>query len=80
MTSAELRATAMNLPAAERAALAQDLIASLDAEDADPRADALWLAEIERRSREIDEGRGDLVDSDQVHAEISERLRARVGR
>jgi len=70
----------MSLPPEDRAALAKDLIARRDAADADPSADALWLAEIERRSREIDEGKGELVDSDQVHAEISARLRARAGR
>jgi hypothetical protein len=42
MTTIEIRASALNLPAPERAALAHDLIASLDAEAADPCADALW--------------------------------------
>ena len=80
MTTIEIRAGALNLPAPERALLAHDLIASLDAEDADPRADALWAAEIERRAREVADGKVALVDADEVHAEIAQRLRARTGR
>ena len=42
---------AMELPVSERAALAADLIASLDGE---PQQDveAAWAAEVERRARE----------------------------
>ena len=46
MTTAELRANVLSLPTEERAALAHELIASLDAEDVDPQADVLWTAEI----------------------------------
>jgi putative addiction module component (TIGR02574 family) len=42
---------AMELPASERAAVAADLIASLDGE-ADENVDAAWAAEVERRARE----------------------------
>jgi len=56
------------------------LIASLDAEDADPNADSLWATEIERRTREVAEGKVALVDADEVHAEAARRLRARAGR
>ena len=73
-------AVVQELPAPERAALAHDLIASLDAEDQDPRADTLWAAEIERRAREASDGKVTLIDSDEVHAEIAQRLRARTGR
>ncbi len=57
-----------------------DLIASLDAEDADPNADSLWATEIDRRSREVAEGKVTLVDADEVHAEAARRLRARAAR
>jgi putative addiction module component, TIGR02574 family len=80
MTTIEIRTSALNLPAPERAELAHDLIASLDAEDPDPRADTLWAAEIERRAREVADGKVTLIDSDEVHAEIAQRLRARTGR
>jgi hypothetical protein len=71
MTTVEIRASAMNLPAAERAALARE---------ADPRADALWAAEIERRAHEVADGNVTLVDADEVHAEIDRSLRERTGR
>jgi putative addiction module component (TIGR02574 family) len=80
MTTIEIRAGALNLPAPERASLAHDLIVSLDAENADPRADALWTTEIERRAREVADGKVDLVDADEVHAEIARSPRARTGR
>ncbi len=80
VTTIEIRASALNLPASERAALAHDLIASLDAEDPDPRADALWAAEIERRAREMADGSVNLVDADEVHAEIARRIRTQTAR
>ena len=80
MTMVEIRVSALNRPATERAALARDLIASLDAEDADPRADSLWAAEIERRARDVADGKVALVYADGVHAEIARSLRARTGR
>ena len=67
-------------PTEERAALAHDLIASLDGEDADPAADALWATEIERRARDVADGKVALDDADEVHAEAARRLRARAGR
>jgi putative addiction module component (TIGR02574 family) len=80
MTTAELRATALNLPEDERAALARDLIASLDGGSADPGADAAWLTEIDRRAREVAEGNVTLADAADVHAEVASRLRTRAGR
>jgi hypothetical protein len=80
MTTAELLTSALSLPLQERAALAHDLIASLDAEEADPRAETLWADELARRSREVLEGKADLIDSGDVHAEAAMRLRARAGR
>ena len=43
----QLTAAALQLPAAERAQIAEALLASLDAED--PLWEAAWLAEAERR-------------------------------
>jgi putative addiction module component (TIGR02574 family) len=80
MTMAELRSNVLSLPTEERAALAHDLIASLDGEAADPNADSLWATEIDRRAREVAEGKVTLVDADEVHAEAARRLRARAGR
>jgi len=80
MTMAELRSSVLSLPTEERAALAHDLIAILDADYADPNADALWATEIERRVHEVADGKVALVDADEVHAEAARRLRARSGR
>jgi hypothetical protein len=43
----------------------------------DLQAEALWAAEIERRAREVADGRVALIDSDEVHAEIAQRLSGR---
>lgn len=43
----------------------------------DPQAEALWAAEIERRTREVADGKVTLIDADEVHAEIAERLSGR---
>jgi putative addiction module component (TIGR02574 family) len=80
MTTVELRSNVLSLPAEERAVLAHDLIASLDAEDADPNADALWATEIDRRAREVADGKVALVDADEVHDEAAKRLHAMAGR
>jgi putative addiction module component (TIGR02574 family) len=80
MTTAELRANVLSLPSEDRAALAHDLIVSLDAEDVEPQVDALWAAEIERRAQDVAEGKVALVDANEVHAEAARRLRARAGR
>ncbi len=80
MTTAELRSSVLSLPTEERAALARDLIASLDAEAADLNADSLWATEIDHRAREVADGKVALVDADEVHAEAARRLRALAGR
>ena len=49
-------------------------------EKVDPPAESLWATEIERRAREVADGKVALVDADEVHAEIVERLRTRTGR
>jgi putative addiction module component (TIGR02574 family) len=46
---------ARELPEPERVELVEELIADLDGSDED--VDAAWAAEIDRRTREIDEGK-----------------------
>jgi hypothetical protein len=43
----------------------------------DPQFEALWAAEIERRAREVVDRKVALIDADDVHAEIAERLSGR---
>ena len=72
----QLLTAALALPPDERALLARELIESLD-EAADPDAASAWVAEIERRSREIDDGSAALEDWGPVRDQIVARLRAR---
>ena len=72
----DLRARALELPRDERASLAHDLLESLDEPLEDPAdVEAAWLAEVQRRMREIADGSADLVDWDEVRAEALARLR-----
>jgi putative addiction module component (TIGR02574 family) len=74
-TLEKVRSQALNLPEAERAELAQNLIASLDG-TADAGAQAAWDAEILHRLAEIDSGTADLIDRE----ELRRRMRARMSR
>ncbi len=70
----DLLSTALSLPTHERARLAHELIVSLDqSEDAD--AGETWLAEIERRAREVDSGSVALEDWTTVRARWGARWR-----
>lgn len=63
---------ALSLSPNDRAMLADHLLASLDGPN-QKEIDAAWAEEAERRMREIDEGKVELVDGELV----MERLRAR---
>lgn len=70
----------LELPDEERGALAALLLRSLEPDDGDEPTgeewEALWAAEIDRRLREVAEGKVELVDGDQVDAEIRALLDA----
>ena len=55
MDSKRLFEDALRLPEEARAALAAELIATLD-DESDPNAEALWSEEIRRRLEEVDSG------------------------
>jgi len=59
---------ALELPANDRAALVEGLIASLDKPD--PALDALWLKEAESRLAAYRSGELSAVDADEVFAEL----------
>ena len=65
---------ALHLSTAERAALASELIASVDGEP-DVDADAAWAAEIERRARRALAGESQGTDWSIVRARIEAGLR-----
>jgi putative addiction module component (TIGR02574 family) len=77
MSSAALKHAldlALELPEEERAALAHDLLASLDGP---PDADAAqaWEAEIAQRLDELESGRAQTVSAEEALRRIDERLR-----
>ena len=69
-----LRDAALALSEAERAKLARDLIASLDGPAEDDVAEA-WDIELCRRINEVEAGKAQLLDAEDVLA----RIRARTG-
>lgn len=69
----KLRQDALQLPKAERAALAHDLVQSLD-EPADADFTAAWDAEILRRLDEVDSGRAVTFDRREFTLRVRERL------
>ena len=70
---AELLSEALHLPIEARAALADSLLDSLDAE-VDPNAEEAWRDEMYRRLQEIDSGSVQLIP----WRDTKRRLRARL--
>jgi len=70
-----LRNEALNLPDAERAELACELVQSLDG-PADADAAKEWEAEILRRLDAVDSGRTQIID----RTEFARRMRERLAR
>ena len=69
----ELLAEVLKLPLSERAALAAEVLASMDGE-ADADVEAAWLVEIERRGRRVLAGESQGIPWEQVSARIEKRL------
>ncbi|HET8800266.1 MAG TPA: addiction module protein [Marinobacter sp.] len=77
MTALELenlRNAAMTLSEPERAALAKDLVASLDGPADEDVAEA-WDREICRRIRQIDSGEAELLDAKAVLSRARDRIK-----
>ena len=62
------------LSTADKAALLRVLLEELDG-PSDADADAAWTAEIQRRSREIDEGSVQCIPADEVFRKIDALVR-----
>jgi|HubBroStandDraft_2_1064218.scaffolds.fasta_scaffold403265_2 hypothetical protein len=76
--TAEKVAEMLALPQEDRAYLAHKLIASLDGTaDPDPDAEAEWNDVIDRRSREIEEGKVECRPVEETLREIRAELHAR---
>jgi putative addiction module component (TIGR02574 family) len=67
LTFEELEAAALKLSKERQEELVHALILSLKADqEQDPAHEQLWMEEIERRCRDIDEGRATLIPGEEV--------------
>lgn len=73
MTRALLRSTALALPPHERAALAAELLESLDNVENEQDVAAAWDAEIERRIVQIERGEVETISAEQVMRRLGKR-------
>jgi hypothetical protein len=78
MRTEDLLAAALDLPTKERARLAHELLVSLDDDEGepDPGWEEAWCVEIERRLRDVREGKAVLEDGPTVLREIEAELDA----
>ncbi len=72
-TYEEVVSAALSLSPEARAVLAEQLLASL--ETSQEEVDAAWRVEIERRVKEIEEGRVRLIPGEQVMSELRAQLK-----
>ena len=75
MSTDELLAEALRLTRADRAHVAEELLSSL--EESDEAVAAAWATELERRSRDVAEGRVQTTSWDGARAEILKELAER---
>jgi putative addiction module component (TIGR02574 family) len=69
----EIANAALALPPQARALLAEDLIASLEASQ--DVIDEAWRVEIERRIKDIRDGKVELIPGEQVMSELRAQLK-----
>ena len=70
----DLEQEALRLSAEERASLAHKLILSLD-DPHEAELDEAWLAEADRRARQIDRGEAQPIPADEVRRKARKLLR-----
>jgi len=75
MSTDELLAQVLRLPRSERARVAGEVLSSL--EEPDDVVAAAWAKELDRRSRDVAEGRAQPVDWETARAQILEELEQR---
>lgn len=71
----ELLAQALQLPMDERAMMAHELLLSLDSEPVDDGYEEAWEQELANRVKLLHEGKAELLDWREAHAEIRKELR-----
>jgi putative addiction module component (TIGR02574 family) len=74
MNTRTLENEALALPVQERAKLIERLLDSLDSLPAQ-EAEVLWLDVAQRRAREIDEGKVQLLTPDELERRVQARLK-----
>ena len=74
LTKEQIRNAAMELPAEEREELAEELMYSITAAEADA-IDAAWLAEVQRRSAEFQAGKTTARPIEEVLARLEAKAR-----
>ena len=74
MNAANIEEEALALPLRERAKLVERLLDSLE-NLPEPEAEALWLDVAERRAREIDEGRVQLITPEELERRVRAQLK-----
>ena len=70
-----IRDEALALPLEKRAALAHDLLQSLEENESDPAAAAAWVRLIEERARAVEDGTAELVEWSAVRERLAARWR-----
>lgn len=76
MSDDKLLPAALALPTKERAKLAREILRSLHGAD-EQDVEAAWLAEIDRRAQDVEDGSAEFVDWDVARSQIAQRLKAR---
>jgi putative addiction module component (TIGR02574 family) len=74
MNASTIEAEALALPIPERAKLIERLLESLDTLP-EQEAETLWLDTAERRAREIDEGKVQLVTPEELERRVQARFK-----
>lgn len=69
-------ADALRLPRAARAKLTEKLILSFEDRQTVPKSEAAWLAEIDRRRKEVAAGKDVLIPHDEVMRSAWSKLHA----
>ena len=73
---ADLEREIRELPTSDKERLLRALLEELDGPP-DPDADRAWLEEIQRRSKELDDGIVEAIPADRVFAELRARFSGR---
>jgi putative addiction module component (TIGR02574 family) len=72
MSTDELLAAVLRLPRPDRARLTEEMLASF--EEPDEQVAAAWAAELEGRSRDLAEGKVQVLEWETVRAKIAQDL------